>query len=77
MASTKDNQRKIEQIERDVVKLGTDVAVVKNDIKTIKDNHLAHIEKNMQKLDYRMWWVLGLLVASVVSPFLPFIKGLW
>lgn len=66
MTLAKDNQKKIEQIERDVVKLGTDVAVIKNDIRTILDNHLKHIEKNMNKMEYRLWWVLGLLILSVV-----------
>ena len=50
-----------------------DIAEIKSDIKTIKDNHLHHIEldmcrqrKAMEKLDNRIWWVLGLLVVSTV-----------
>ena len=66
MTLVRENQKKIEQIEKDVVKLGTDVAVIKNDIRTILDNHLKHIEKNMNKMEYRLWWVLGLLILSVV-----------
>ena len=44
---------------------------IKTDIKIMKNNHLAHIEKDMEKqsnkiekMDARLWWVLGLLVAS-------------
>lgn len=44
-------------------------------IKVIKDNHLAHIkedidrlENRIEKMDARLWWVLGLLVASIVIP---------
>jgi hypothetical protein len=44
---------------------------IRTDIKVIKNNHLAHIEKDMEKqsqkiekMDARLWWVLGLLVAS-------------
>lgn len=44
---------------------------IKTDLKVIKNNHLAHIEKDMEKqsqkiekMDARLWWVLGLLVAS-------------
>ena len=66
MTLVRENQKKIEQIEKDVVKLGTDVAVIKNDIRTILDNHLKHIEKNMNKMEYLLWWVLGLLILSVV-----------
>ena len=50
-----------------------DISEIKHDIKTIKNNHLHHIEKDMcrqrkamEKLDNRIWWVLGLLVVSVV-----------
>tara|TARA_R110002096_G_scaffold92541_5_gene209169 strand:+ start:856 stop:1071 length:216 start_codon:yes stop_codon:yes gene_type:complete len=50
-----------------------DIADIKNDIKTIKNNHLAHLEldmakqsKAMEKLDNRIWWVLGILVVSTV-----------
>ena len=50
-----------------------DITEIKNDIKTIKDNHLHHIEldmcrqrKAMEKLDNRIWWILGLLVVSTV-----------
>ena len=46
---------------------------IKADIASIKDNHLAHIEadmasmdKRIEKMDNRLWWVLGLLVASTV-----------
>ena len=45
--------------------------VLERDINTIKDNHLKHIEldmatmnKRIEKIDARIWWVLGLLVAS-------------
>lgn len=51
-----------------------DIAEIKTDIKIIKENHLHHIEKDMEKqtktidkLDQRLWWVLGLLVASTVA----------
>ena len=50
-----------------------DIAEIKQDIKVIKDNHLAHIqndmtklEKNVEKMDSRLYWVLGLMVVSIV-----------
>jgi polyhydroxyalkanoate synthesis regulator phasin len=50
-----------------------DIAEIKQDIKTMKDNHLFHlerdvakIEKNVDKMDNRLWWVLGLMVVSIV-----------
>lgn len=51
----------------------SDIQNIKQDIHTIKNNHLFHIEKDMkrqtkqiEKLDQRIWWVLGLLVAALV-----------
>ena len=50
-----------------------DIVEIKHSIKTIKDNHLTHIEKDMCKqskkldsLDQRIWWILSILVVSVV-----------
>ncbi len=57
-----------------------DIAEIKTDIKTIKENHLYHIErdltiqssdmrrltKQLEKIDMRLWGILILLVGSVV-----------
>ena len=50
-----------------------DIVEIKHSINTIKDNHLHHIESDMakqskliEKLDNRIWWVLGILVVSTV-----------
>jgi len=52
------------------------------EIDTIKNNHLAHmaedidrIEKKVEKMDSRVWAILLLLVGSVVLPALvEFVK---
>lgn len=63
---TKKLQEKVDQNSADIV-------CIKNSIDTIKDNHLHHIEKDVEevkktvaKLDNRIWWVLGILVVSTV-----------
>ena len=50
-----------------------DIVEIKHSINTIKNNHLHHIEADMakqskaiEKLDNRIWWVLGILVVSTV-----------
>ena len=50
-----------------------DISDIKTSIDAIKNNHLHHIEKDMlsmdkriEKMDNRIWWVLGILVASTV-----------
>jgi len=59
-----------EQVEENTMML----KVIERDIDTIKNNHLHHIEKDIDaintkvdKIDNRIWWVLGLLVASSVA----------
>lgn len=50
-----------------------DISDIKHSIDTIKNNHLHHIEADMckqskliEKMDSRIWWVLGILVMSTV-----------
>ena len=58
-----------------------DIVDIKHSINTIKDNHLHHIEADMEKqsklldkLDMRLWAILMLLVVGIVVPAL--VKGL-
>lgn len=44
------------------------------EIKIIKENHLAHIEKDMNsmakqidKMDNRLWWIFTIIVGGVAS----------
>ncbi len=53
----------------------TEIALIKQDIATIKDNHLAHIEKDMNKMsnkidkiDNRLWWLAGIIIVATVGP---------
>ena len=50
------------------------IAKIENDIGVIKNNHLAHIEssmkrmeKSMDKLDNRMWGIVVLIIATTVG----------
>jgi hypothetical protein len=54
------------------------------EIKIIKDNHLAHmaedidrVEKKVEKMDTRVWAILIILVAAVVIPeIVDLVKGI-
>jgi hypothetical protein len=54
------------------------------EIKTIKDNHLAHmaedidrVENKVEKMDTRVWAILIILVAAVVIPeIVDLVKGI-
>ena len=50
-----------------------DIVDIKHSIDTIRDNHLHHLEidmckqtKSIEKIENKVWWVLGLLVVSTV-----------
>jgi hypothetical protein len=47
------------------------------EIDEIKNNHLKHIQDDLDKLDKRitamderLWWVMGILVAATLIPFI-------
>lgn len=53
----------------------TEIALIQQELDVIKNNHLHHlkedvdrVEKKVDKIDNRIWWILGLLVASVLGP---------
>jgi len=70
----------MEELKKTVADNTADISEIKQSIETIKNNHLHHIEKDMQiqsyeisrlvkiyeKMDMRLWAVLILLVGSVV-----------
>ena len=69
------------QLENQVTENTADIQHIKASIDTIKNNHLYHIEKDMEKqsrivekVDDRSWWILTLLVGSIVVSTL--LKGL-
>ena len=50
------------------------IVKIEKDIETILNNHLSHIEvdmrnlrKTVDKVDNRMWWIAGLIVASALG----------
>ena len=61
-------------IEKQVEENSMMLKVIERDIETMKSNHLAHIQTDMdslkrtiEKMDTRMWAVLILLVTSVMA----------
>ena len=61
------------QLQLQVDQNSKDIGDIKHSIDVMKNNHLAHIESDMakqsqliEKLDNRIWWVLGILVVSTV-----------
>tara|TARA_Y100000022_G_scaffold173585_1_gene161170 strand:- start:265 stop:498 length:234 start_codon:yes stop_codon:yes gene_type:complete len=65
---------KTEGIKRVTKDTDTEIALLKRDVETIRDNHLAHmkddidrIERKVDKIDNRIWWVLGVLISTQVA----------
>jgi len=44
-----------------------DILLMKKDISEIKNNHLKHIEEDIKKIDGRLWWIVGLILASLMG----------
>lgn len=79
MSKTWAEVHKVEEVNKEVcpIHVDTEIALIKKDMQVMKDNHLYHIEKDMEKihtkvdkLDNRLWWVLGILIASTVGTLL-------
>ena len=70
------DHKQLEKAKQDVrlTQLEIDTRIIKTDIKTIKDNHLAHIESNrgsldrkLEKLDNRVWAIRLSIVLLIGS----------
>ena len=70
------DKTELEKAKSDVrlTQLEIDTRIIKTDIKTIKDNHIAHIESNMgsldrklEKLDNRVWAILFAIVTLAAT----------
>ena len=51
-----------------------EIALLQKDVQEIRDNHLSHmkddidrIERKVDKMSDRIWWVLGILIASTLG----------
>lgn len=53
-----------EQIEQEVIDVRERVSVIETILHRVETNHLAHIEKDLDKMSDRMW---GLLVLGFVQ----------
>jgi len=77
-----DAKRKVHMIEANDTELKVqqntiDIKVIQQDIKTIKNNHLKHIEQDMAKIDkkvdridLRLWSIMVMIVASAAANYL-------
>tara|TARA_X000000950_G_C13902636_1_gene655467 strand:- start:3407 stop:3628 length:222 start_codon:yes stop_codon:yes gene_type:complete len=55
-----ETQKRLGQVE-------TDVKLISHDIKNIRDNHLSHMQKDIDKIDLRLWAILFMIVALAIT----------
>jgi type II secretory pathway component PulF len=67
-ARTKMTQKPYENAER--------IARLETMVENIRDNHLHSIESKIDKIENRIWWVMGTIVVSMVLSNLGSIGGL-
>ena len=67
----------MKDLENQTRENAVEIKLIKQSIKTIETNHLAHLEadvrevhKKIDKVDNRMWMIAGLVVTSVIASFL-------
>lgn len=65
----------MDELNKQVADNARDIAVIKNSIKTIETNHLAHVQdslesldRRVEKIDNRMWMVLIGVIGSILVP---------
>ena len=51
----------------EIIKLQGEVKLIHNKITTIKDNHLAHIDKKIDNIYKVIWVIFGVSVASLAD----------
>ena len=63
----------IKMAEQDSVDV--EIAVIKTTLDRLEHNHIAHIEKDMNrihekvdKIDTRLWMIAGIIIAATVGP---------
>lgn len=70
------NKTDIEIIRHDIDTIKTNhLHHIEKDMKEVKDDlkeHKKEVNTKIDKMDNRLWWILGILVASIL---IPFIKG--
>lgn len=54
-------------MQEEEIQIHERLSVLETDVKSIKDNHLAHIWDTIQKLDERLWVVLGTIVVGFLA----------
>ena len=71
MIKTNAKTEKVSVMKKDT---DTEIALLKRDVETIRDNHLKHmkddidrIERKVDKIDNRLYWVLGILVSTQIA----------
>lgn len=53
------------ELEREVTDIGKRVSVIEAILHRLETNHLAHIEKDMEKVSGRMWTIVILALTQV------------
>lgn len=49
------------------IKIHEDVAGLKADMKTVMTNHLPHLQAALDKLNDKVWWILGTIILGFLT----------
>lgn len=58
----------------EITEIKRDVCWIKKDLEEIKNNHLAHINRRLDKIDTRFWGILVTLLAVLLTAVISLLK---
>lgn len=61
------NEKTTIHVEHRLTRLEEGQKDIKEDIVEIKDNHLVHIQDDINKLDSRTWWILSTVILGFLA----------
>jgi hypothetical protein len=61
------NKASIQENFEQLSELKADIKIIANDVKTLKDNHLHHVDLRLVKVEKTLWWGFATLVANLVT----------
>ena len=70
-------QRDQHQLNETQRKASEDIHNIRNEIRDIRQNHLAHMQKKLVRLETNQWWLMGIGLATLSCLFTAVISNLF
>jgi len=58
--------QEIKELRDEVKDMAIKIAIIQQELLTIKNNHLFHVEKSMNKLEKMCFWFFGIVICQML-----------